>query len=130
MADGVTHNNKPRPRYLNLFQIRLPITAVVSISHRLSGLLLFLAAPLAPYLLQRSLSGPDGYAAVRDGLASLPWPVSLALIWAGAHHILAGLRLLALDAGLGEDRPAAQRGAWVVLVAAILVTLAAGVALW
>ena len=35
-----------RPKYLNLLQIRMPLPAIVSIMHRASGAVLFLALPL------------------------------------------------------------------------------------
>lgn len=38
--------NTVRPTNLDLFQIRLPVPALVSILHRLSGAILFLLLPL------------------------------------------------------------------------------------
>jgi succinate dehydrogenase / fumarate reductase cytochrome b subunit len=51
--------NKNRPRFLNLWQIRLPITGVVSILHRLSGIFLVLLFPFLLYLLQLSLRSAE-----------------------------------------------------------------------
>jgi len=41
---------KPRPKHLNLLQIRLPIAGIVSIMHRVSGAVLFLMLPLLLWL--------------------------------------------------------------------------------
>ena len=51
-----------RPRFLNLMLIRMPVGALTSIGHRLSGVLLFLCIPLAAFLLDLSLQGPEGFA--------------------------------------------------------------------
>jgi len=44
-----------RPKYLDLFRIRLPVPGFVSILHRISGLGLFLFLPFLLWLLQSSL---------------------------------------------------------------------------
>src|SRR6478609_3063703 len=56
----------PRPKYLNLLQIRMPAPAVVSILHRISGALLFAALPVLLWWLQQSLVSPDSYASYRS----------------------------------------------------------------
>jgi succinate dehydrogenase / fumarate reductase cytochrome b subunit len=69
MASAPRPVDKPRPIYLNLFAIRQPIPAIVSILHRVSGALLFVVGlPLALWGLQVSLASPEGYA--RVGAAS------------------------------------------------------------
>ena len=51
---------KPRPVYLNLFAIRLPLPAFVSILHRATGALLFLVGiPLLLWVVQRALASPE-----------------------------------------------------------------------
>ena len=57
-------NNNKRPVFLDLTRIHQPVMAVMSIGHRISGVLLFLAIPVAVYLLDQSFSGPQGYADV------------------------------------------------------------------
>lgn len=118
-----------RPVFFHLLQLQLPVTALVSIAHRVSGILLFLALPALIWLLDRSLSDADGFAVVAHLLDG--WPLRLAalvLLWALAHHLLAGLRLLLIDAEIGVERQAARRTAWAVGIGALL-ALAAGV-LW
>lgn len=117
-----------RPKHLNLLVIHLPITGVVSIIHRLTGVLLVLATPLAILLLERSLSSPEGYAQVQAWFAG--WPARMAivvLVWALAHHLLAGLRYLLLDIDIGVERPAARRSAGLAIVGGIL---AAALTVW
>jgi succinate dehydrogenase / fumarate reductase, cytochrome b subunit len=53
-----------RPVFLDLWRIKLPATGIVSILHRISGVLMVLAIPAAAILLSEALSGPEGFAAV------------------------------------------------------------------
>jgi len=115
----------PRPVALNLFRIHFPVSAVVSILHRLSGLLLFLGIPVAVYLLERSLVDARGFARVQGLLATPALRLfGLSVAWAFSHHLLAGLRYLLIDLGIGVDRAGARAGAWVVSVAAAAVAVA------
>lgn len=112
--------NTDRPRFFEPWRIRLPLPGWVSILHRASGLLLVLALPGALYLLQTSLASAQGYALVTAWLASPAGRlVGVVLLWAGLHHLLAGLRHLVLDSGLGLSLPVARRSAAAVLIAAV-----------
>ncbi len=115
--------NKPdAPVFLNLVQIRMPMTAIVSILHRLSGLLLFLALPLFIYALQESLRSPESFTALIGQLDSFLLKVILAaLVWSLFHHLLAGLRFLLLDVEMGIQRHQARN-------TALLVNVTAGIA--
>jgi succinate dehydrogenase / fumarate reductase cytochrome b subunit len=109
-----------RPIYLNLFKIKLPITGLISISHRITGVLLFLAIPIAAYLFERSLSDEAGFEAAVAVLSS-PWllPVYLIIVWSMAHHLIAGLRYLLIDVHIGVDKQSATRSAWITLIAGV-----------
>lgn len=119
--------NSKRPVYLNLFRLRFPITAVMSMGHRISGVLLFLALPLLLYALQQSLAGPDAYGELLATLHRPVWQlVMLAPIWAFSHHLLAGIRFLLADLDVAMSRSAARFVAWlvhglVVLLMAVLI---------
>jgi len=87
-----------RPKNLNLFTIRLPINALVSILHRVSGMVLFLMLPLLLLALNLSLESKMNYLNVLTWLDF--WLVKVILIgfsWAFFHHFFAGLRHLAQD---------------------------------
>lgn len=115
-----------RPVHLDLLRIHLPLPGWVSILHRVSGALLFLALPLGVWALSASLSGEAGYLQARNWLAH---PLArlglLGLAWAFAHHFLAGLRHLALDLHWGVDLRRARLTSLAVLLGAALATLAA-----
>jgi succinate dehydrogenase / fumarate reductase cytochrome b subunit len=114
---------RARPFYLNLLQIRLPIGGWVSILHRGSGVLLSLAVPGLLYVFMLSLESSAGFAAVTEMLGGgIGFLILLGLVWAGLHHFLAGLRHLGFDLGWGEEKLAARRSAWAVLLLALLLT--------
>lgn len=110
-----------RPVFLNLFQIRLPIPGVVSIAHRISGLLLFLAIPLVLYLLMRSLRGPEDFRRVLELLHNpLFAVVLLGLLWSFWHHLFSGIRFLLIDVEMGLAKSASRKSAALVLVAGVM----------
>jgi succinate dehydrogenase / fumarate reductase cytochrome b subunit len=114
----------PRPVYLNLIRIYLPLAGWVSVLHRISGALLFVAIPLVVWGLSVSLSGEDGFRRMSDCFSQpLPRLIVLLLIWALAHHGFAGLRHLALDVHWGLSLRCARRTSIAVLLATGMVTL-------
>ena len=121
----------PRPVYLNLFKIHLPLPGWVSILQRLSGALLFLITPLLLYLLQTALD-VDGYARLHSAVQS--WPAKLVLsvlLWVYLQHLLGGLRFLLLDVHIGTDLRTARRLSAATLIASAgLTLLLAGAGLW
>lgn len=124
--------DRPRPVYLDLFHIRQPIPAIVSILHRVSGALLFLIGiPLGLWALQTSLLSAEGFERVHDAFTSpLAKLVLLVLAWSFFHHLIAGVRHLLADVHIGLDLPAARRSAAIAFVLALLLTLAVGARLW
>ncbi len=118
------------PRYLNLFRIHLPITAVLSIGHRIAGVILALIIPVLIYLLDMSLRSRTGYAAATGlfGGTGIRFATAL-VVWAFAHHALAGIRFLLLDLRVGITKSAARAGAWAVSLGGALVFLLAAAAL-
>ncbi len=102
----------------------MPITALASIAHRLTGLLLVVLIPVMLYLFDLSLRGPAGFEQVTGWLQLEPARLLLLVpIWALTHHLLAGLRFLLIDIGIGIDLPAARNSAWLVSVGAPLLAI-------
>ena len=98
MQKPVHKRSVNRPKNLNLFTIKLPINAVVSILHRASGVGLYLALPLILLALQYLVRSPESYAILTNLFDT--WFVKLLLIglsWAFFHHFFAGIRHLLQD---------------------------------
>ena len=122
---------RPRPKYLNLFQIRLPVPGLVSILHRMSGAVLFLLLPLLLVLFELSLESAQTFA--RFKVVFSHWAIKLIVIgvvWAYLHHLCAGIRHLALDLDYGTELAAARASSWAVLAISVVLTLAVGAMLW
>jgi len=123
--------NKKRPKHLALHQIKLPLPGIVSILHRISGLLLFCALPLLLLMLQYSLRSIETYtqliAVLSNPLIKL---MLIGLLWAFMHHFCAGLRYLAVDLHLVRDLAQARISSKVVMVVSLALTLFLGVKLW
>jgi succinate dehydrogenase / fumarate reductase cytochrome b subunit len=123
---------KPRPVYLNLVRIRLPLPGIVSILHRVSGAVLFLVGlPLLLAGVQASLASPESFAALRATASSPVVKIILiGLIWAYVHHFCAGLRYLLLDIHQFIELKPARQSSVVVLVSSLALTLLIAVRLW
>jgi len=122
--------NKKRPKHLALHLIKLPLAGFVSILHRVSGMLLFLALPLLLWALQASMRSIETYTTlmeiVQHPLSKL---VCLGLLWAFLHHFCAGIRYLAIDLHLASSLARARASSKWVMGASLLLTILIGVKL-
>jgi succinate dehydrogenase / fumarate reductase cytochrome b subunit len=113
-----------KPKFLNLFQIAMPVTAIVSILHRLSGLLLAIFLPVFIYGFYLSTQGKSQFEQLSGYFNNLGFKILLiVLIWTISHHIFAGIRYLLIDIEFGVSLPAARLSAWIANIAAVIVTL-------
>ncbi|MEQ8803054.1 succinate dehydrogenase, cytochrome b556 subunit [Haliea sp.] len=120
-----------RPVNLDIGSMRLPITAWASITHRASGVFLFVAMAFLVWALDMSLRSPESFSALQSALASplaklILWVIAAALI----YHALAGVRHLIMDFGIGESLEGGVLGARLVIALSILLTLLVGVMIW
>ena len=132
---------KQRPgtmRLVDALQYRLPLAGVVSILHRLSGLMMFVLLPFIIWLFDKSVTSEISYgeftSAFTAGLLGLPgWfmkLVVLALIWAYLHHFIAGLRHIWMDMFHAVSKEQGKNSAVFPLVVCVLLTVALGVKLF
>ncbi|MCX8004993.1 MAG: succinate dehydrogenase, cytochrome b556 subunit [Burkholderiaceae bacterium] len=120
---------RPQFRNIHVTQIlsyRLPPAGVVSILHRISGALLFLLLPFVLYVFELSLTSEASFARLQ-AIAShwLAKIVFAALAWALLHHLVAGIRYLALDLHLGVEKDEARRSALAVFAISLPLALLA-----
>lgn len=123
--------NNNRPKHLALNQIKLPLPGIVSILHRISGLLLFCAIPFLLLMLQYSLRSIETHTQLLGVLAHpLVKLLLLGLLWAFLHHYFAGLRHLAIDLHYVRHLAQARSSSKVVLAVSMVLTAWIGVKLW
>jgi succinate dehydrogenase / fumarate reductase cytochrome b subunit len=135
MAD--TLKQRPQFRNIHVSQIvayRLPPAGIVSILHRVSGVLMFLLMPFIIWMFDASVTSEVSYDVFRSAFAAgvgfIPgWflkLVALALIWAYLHHLIAGIRHLWMDATHAVTKQFGHTSAIVTLAVSVLLTLALG----
>ena len=136
MTDPVQH----RPEFRNIHAFadlpsyRLPAAGWVSILHRISGALMFLLLPFIIWLFDKSVSSEFSFAkfkaAFNIGIGIYPaWFISLvtlALVWAYLHHLIAGLRHLYMDATHSVDKAFSHRSAVFTLALSLGLTALLG----
>jgi succinate dehydrogenase / fumarate reductase cytochrome b subunit len=111
-----------RPVYLNLLKIKLPVTAILSILHRITGVFMVISIPFLVYLFEWSLQGPKEF----DQLIALLGHPLIRLIvalyiWFLAHHLLAGIRFLLIDIDVGVHKSAARASAYAVNTLGVMI---------
>jgi succinate dehydrogenase / fumarate reductase cytochrome b subunit len=143
-SDAMTVASKrPEYRNINAFRdvptYRLPAAALVSILHRISGVLMFALLPFVMWLFDKSLSSEISFASFRAAFTAGLWIfpafvvklVVLALIWAFLHHLFAGVRHVWTDMShAAVTKEAGSKSAQAVLIASVLLTVALGAKLF
>src|SRR5690606_22913511 len=123
--------NSQRPVNLDLRTIKLPVTAYTSILHRVSGVILFLGLVVLLYGLDMSLASEESFEELKACLAS---PLAKLVIWgllsALLYHLVAGIRHLFMDAGVGETLEGGKLGSKIVIAVAVVLIVLAGVWVW
>tara|TARA_R110001599_G_scaffold57631_14_gene158733 strand:+ start:3359 stop:3751 length:393 start_codon:yes stop_codon:yes gene_type:complete len=130
MSVNIAVNSK-RPVNLDLRTIKLPVTAWTSIAHRISGIIMFVAIAFMLWTFDMSLDSERGFEQVQSILQHpfvklLTWGVLSALL----YHLIAGVRHLVMDAGVGEGLESGKRGSQVVIVISVIVIVLLGVWIW
>ena len=87
----------------DLMSFRWPVTAIVSIAHRIAGGVLFAGIAVMLFALDMSLSSEAGFESLKAMmLAPIGKLITWALLSALAYHLVAGVRHLFMDLGFGE----------------------------
>jgi succinate dehydrogenase / fumarate reductase cytochrome b subunit len=140
----MTQLAKKRPEFRNINALtdlpsyRLPAAGIVSILHRISGLIMFLLLPLIVWMFDTSVSSEISFAkfsaAFTVGLGFVPAVlvkvVVLGLIWAYLHHMIAGVRHVYMDVCHAVTKEFGKSSAIVTLVLSLGLTAALGAKLF
>lgn len=121
MAD-VNRGNRPLSPHLTVY--RLPLTARLSILHRITGVGMVLAAVLIVWWFVAAVYSPD-YFATADWLLT-SWLGTLVMVgslWALWYHFCNGIRHLVWDAGYAFNLATTERNNWIVLGASVVLTV-------
>lgn len=142
----MAETTKPqRPVYRNIHvtdivTYRLPPAGIVSILHRISGVIMFLLLPFVVWMFDTSVTSEityDQFASVfvagcSDGL--IPgWffkLMALGLIWGYLHHFIAGVRHLIMDATHTVSKEQGHSTALITLGLSLALTAALGAKLF
>jgi succinate dehydrogenase / fumarate reductase cytochrome b subunit len=123
--------NKQQFRNFDLFTFSYPFTSIVSILHRVSGIFLFLIIPLLLWMLETATESSDGFAHIQTVLTH---PVAKLILWlllvAFWYHLLAGIRHLLMDIGIGESLKSARISGGITMTLTLLTALFIGAWLW
>lgn len=118
------HSNRPISPHLQAY--KLPITGIISISHRITGVLLSVGLVVIVYMILAVAGGDASYAAMQNIMSSwLVKPLYWGFIFALFFHLCHGVRHLIWDAGHSFDRETLNRNALIELVVSVTLTLAA-----
>ena len=107
-------NTDHRPVYIDLRKINLPVSALISITHRLSGMyVFFITLPLMLVLIYFSTESEDSFNDLSLFLKDYEFilgliVLSFCILW---YHILSGVRHLIMDAHIGESLIASKYSA-------------------
>jgi len=136
MTNNAQAKKRPVYRNINIFtdvrSYRLPPAGIVSILHRISGLIMFMLLPFVLWMFDMSLSSEISYEAFTNifvaGFLGFPaWFVKLGVLvlcWGFFHHFIAGVRHLWMDATHSVSKEQGRSSAIVTLVSSLLLTLA------
>jgi succinate dehydrogenase / fumarate reductase cytochrome b subunit len=140
----MTQLAKKRPEFRNINALsdlpsyRLPAAGIVSILHRISGLIMFLLLPFIVWMFDTSVSSEISFAkfsaAFNVGLGFVPAVlvklVVLGLIWAYLHHLIAGVRHVYMDVCHAVTKEFGKSSAIVTLALSLGLTAALGAKLF
>jgi succinate dehydrogenase / fumarate reductase cytochrome b subunit len=118
-----TQNNRPLSPHLQIY--RLPLTAILSVAHRASGVILSVAALVMIWVLAAAASNAEYYASVSGHLSSWYGQIFLIGVTFSLYlHFCNGIRHLFWDVGVGFELETAAKSAKMVIIGTIILTAA------
>jgi succinate dehydrogenase / fumarate reductase cytochrome b subunit len=115
----------------DLMQYRFPVTAISSILHRITGVILFIYIPVVLYFLNMSLKSESGFHHVQSCVHQ---PFGQFFLWlfcaSGVYHFFAGVKHLIMDLGMWEHLGTAKFVSWIVILLGVVSAALLGVWIW
>lgn len=121
MAD-VNRGNRPLSPHVSIY--RLPLTAILSILHRITGVALTVSAVLVIWWFVAGAYSP-AYFATADWLLT-SWIGTLVMVlslWGLFYHFCTGIRHLVWDLGYGLSLEASTRANYIVIAGSVVLTV-------
>ena len=116
-----------KPVYINLFKIQLPLSALLSISHRVSGILIFfMVLPVSAYILNILLASQASFISFLDAYKASIFLRTFVLfnILIFVYHVIAGIRHMLMDFHLiSETLSAANTSAKIAMILFLVIAL-------
>ena len=123
---------RSRPVNLDLTTIQFPLTAIASILHRISGVVVFIGLGWLLWLLNVSLSSEEGFFWITEDVLVgfwapfLLWGILVALF----YHVTLGIRHLLMDFGWFEEMASGTRSVQVGFLIVAILAIVAGALVW
>lgn len=121
MARAQARPSRPLSPHLSIF--RPYINMVMSIVHRVTGIINYAGSAILALWLAMSASGPAGYDMASGILGS---PLGLLVLfgfsWSLIHHACGGIRHLIWDTGAGLSKPSFRFLSWMTIVGSLTIT--------
>ncbi|QYJ83992.1 MULTISPECIES: succinate dehydrogenase cytochrome b556 subunit [Shewanella] len=131
MEQSEQNVKKQRPVHLDLQTIRFPATAIASILHRVSGVIMLFAVGILIWLLSESLASAESFAGIQSLFDTfivkfVVWGILTAL----GYHLIVGVRHLIMDTGRWEELESGNASAKAAFVIAAAWSIIAGIWVW
>tara|TARA_R110001583_G_scaffold188860_3_gene351331 strand:- start:20655 stop:21029 length:375 start_codon:yes stop_codon:yes gene_type:complete len=122
---------KERPKNLDLSTVKFPITAIASILHRVSGIIVFIALAIFLLLLNCSLTSESDFMRVAGYFDNF---LVEFIIWGSltglAYHAVFGVRHMIQDLGFWEEMDSASISAKAGFIITAVLSILAGILVW
>jgi len=116
-----------KPVYINLFKIQLPLSALLSITHRVSGMLIFFfVLPVSAFIFNLLFQSSDSFALFMDSYNTSIFIRTFVLfnILVFEYHVIAGIRHMLMDFHLiSETLSSSNTSAMVALIFFFVISL-------
>lgn len=120
-----------RPVNLDIRTIQLPLAAITSILHRISGIIIFVGLGILLWIFDLSLASEASFNTLKDYSQGgffkfIVWGTLSAL----AYHLVAGVKHLVMELGVGETKAGAPIGATITIIVSVILIVSLGVWIW